>query len=176
MYDDGDMLQNKQSDFRNLVKEWIVDLAQEAGLDISGFRHKITQEFKNHILSNHGDAETEDNRGQIAVTEKDFENIEEILENPTFAVAGVKRRNKYGVMEDRIILVKNTDRGTILFEEVLFGKKNKALNAKSLIIKKGVITEESLRNILASNAKNDISNLKIKYADAVVAKSTIHSV
>ena len=162
--------------FKNLVQEWIVDLAKEAGLDISGFRHKITQEFKSHILSNHGDAEAEDNRGQVAITEKDFENIDEILNNPTFAVAGVKRRNKYGVMEDRIILVKNTDRGTILFEEVLFGKKNRALNAKSLIIKKGIITEESLRHILASNAKNDITNLKIRYADAVVAKSTIHSV
>ena len=78
--------------------------------------------------------------------------------------------------ETRIILVKNTDRGTILFEEVLFGKRNRALNAKSLIIKKGIITEESLRNILASNAKNDITNMKIRYADAVVAKSTIHSV
>ena len=162
--------------FKNIVQGWIVDLAKEAGLNIDGFRHKITQEFKKHILSNHGDAEAEDNRGQIAVTEKDFENIDEILGNPTFAVAGVKRRNKYGVMEDRIILVKNTNRGTILFEEVLFGKKNRALNAKSLIIKKGVITEESLRNILASNAKNDITNIKIKYADAVVAKSTIHSV
>ena len=69
-----------------------------------------------------------------------------------------------------------TDDGEILFEEVLFGKKNRALNAKSLIIKKGRITEESLRNILASNAKNDITNMKIRYADAVVAKSTIHSV
>ena len=162
--------------FRSLVQDWIVDLAKEAGLDISGFRHKITQEFKQHILANHGDTKTEDNRGQVAIGAEDFENIDEILENPTFAVAGVKHRNKYGVMEDRIILVKNTDRGTILFEEVLFGKRNRALNAKSLIIKKGIITEESLRNILASNAKNDITNMKIRYADAVVAKSTIHSV
>ena len=163
-------------EFKNFVQEWIVDLAKDAGLDISGFRHKVTQEFKQHILSNHGNAETEENRGQVAINAEDLDNIDEILESPTFAVAGVKRRNKYGVMEDRIILVKNTDRGTILFEEVLFGKKNRALNAKSLIIKKGRITEESLRNILASNAKNDITNMKIRYADAVVAKSTIHSV
>ena len=164
------------SEFKNLVQDWIVDLAKEAGLDISGFRHKITQEFKQHILANHGDTEAENNRGQVAVNAEDLDNIDEILESPTCAIAGVKRRNKYGVMEDRIILVKNTDRGTILFEEVLFGKRNRALNAKSLIIKKGRITEESLRNILASNAKNDITNMKIRYADAVVAKSTIHSV
>lgn len=164
------------SEFKNFVQDWIVDLAKEAGLDISGFRHKITQEFKQHILSNHGDTESENNRGQVAISAEDLDNIDDILENPTFAVAGVKRRNKYGVMEDRIILVKNTNRGTILFEEVLFGKRNRALNAKSLIIKKGIITEESLRNILASNSKNDITHMKIRYADAVVANSTIHSV
>ena len=28
------------SEFKNLVQDWIVDLAKEAGLDISGFRHK----------------------------------------------------------------------------------------------------------------------------------------
>lgn len=164
------------SEFKNPVQNWLVELAKEAGLDISGFKHKVTQEFKNHTLSHHGNAKSEDSRGQIAVTESDLSNIDEIIENPTFAVAGVKRRNKYGKLEDRIILVKNTNHGTILFEEVLSGKKNKALNAKSLMIKKGVITEESLRHILESNSKNDISGFKIKYADAVAANSTIHSV
>lgn len=134
-------------EFRNPVQDWIVELAKEAGLDISGYKHKVTQEFKKHTLSHHGNISEEDKRGQIAVTE----------------------------MENRIILVKNTDNGAILFEEVLSGRRNKALNAKTLLIKKGKITGESLFNILESNARNDVTNFKIKYADAVVAKPTDHS-
>ena len=168
-------MENSDSEFRKPVQEWIVELAKEAGLDISGFKHKVTQEFKKHTLSHHGDEKTESSRGQIAVTETDLLNIDTILEKPTFAVAGVKRKNKYGKIENRIILVKNTENSTILFEEVLSGKKNKALNAKTLLIKKGTITEESLLHILESNARNDVSNFKIKYADAVAANSTIHS-
>ncbi len=162
-------------EFRNPVQDWIVELAKEAGLDISGYKHKVTQEFKKHTLSHHGNISEEDKRGQIAVTETDLLNIDDILQNPTFAVAGVKRRDKYGKMENRIILVKNTDNGAILFEEVLSGRRNKALNAKTLLIKKGKITGESLFNILESNARNDVTNFKIKYADAVVAKPTDHS-
>ena len=90
-------------------------------------------------------------------------------------VVGVKRKNKYGKFEDRIILVKNTETGSVLFEEVLSGRRNRALNAKTLVIKKGQITEESLINILTSNSKNDIRNFKIRYAGAVDANSTVHS-
>ena len=166
---------NNASDFKNPVQEWIVELAKEVGIDISGFKHKVTQEFRNHTLSHHGNKKAEESRGQIAVTEKYLDCIDEILKNPTFAVAGVKRQNKYGKYEDRIILVKNTEKGAILFEEVLSGRRNKALNAKTLLIKKGAITEESLLHILESNSKNDLSNFKIKYADAVAANSTVHS-
>ena len=164
------------SDLKNPVQDWIVELAKEAGLDITGFKHKVTEEFKNHTLSHHGNSKIEESRGQIAVTKTDFDRLDDILENPTFALAGVKRKNKYGKMEDRIILVKNTENGAILFEEVLSGRRNRALNAKTLLIKKGTVSAESIVNILKSNAKNDVSNIKIKYADAVVANSTIHSV
>ena len=101
------------SEFKNPVQDWLVELAAEVGLDISGFKHKVTQEFKTHTLTHHGNEKSEDSRGQIAITEADLLNIDEIIEK---------------------------------------------------------------WNILASNSKNDISNFKIKYADAVVANSTIHSI
>ena len=165
-----------EKEFSDFVQDWIVDLAQTVGLDISGFRHKVTKAFINHTLKNHGNKVIENNRGQIAITEDILTIIDDILKNPTFAVVGVKRKNRYGKMEDRIILVKNTEKSTILFEEVLSGKRNKALNAKTIIIKKGIVSESSLFHILENNSKNDVKNFKIKYADAVAANSTVHSV
>jgi len=163
-----------ESPYRNEVKPWIVALAKEAGFDIRGYRHKVTQDFKNHVLAEHGNSEIEKSRGQIAVTPEDFDYIDEILDNPTFAVAGIKRKNKFGKMEDRIILVKNTNNGAILYEEILSGKRNKALNAKTLLILQNEITEERLLNILRNNKRNDIANFKISYADAAAAISAIH--
>ena len=170
------LLNMGKNDFRNNVQDWLVDLAAQAGLNIKGYKHKVTQDFKKHVLKQHGNSIVENARGQIPVTEKELEHIDEILQNPDFAAVGIKRKNKYGKFEDRIILVKTTNNSTILFEEVLSGKKNKALNAKSLIVKKGKITESSLIHILESNNKNEIRNIKIKYADAVEAISTVHSV
>ena len=84
---------NNASDFKNPVQEWIVELAKEVGIDISGFKHKVTQEFRNHTLSHHGNKKAEESRGQIAVTEKDLDCIDEILKNPTFAVADAVAAN-----------------------------------------------------------------------------------
>ena len=145
-----------------------MNLAKDVGIDIKGFYHKITGDFKRHVINHHGNAKIESNRRQIAVTDKDLENIDDVINNPTFAVAGVYCNN-----EPRIILVKNNGTGSILVEEILSGKKNKTLNAKTFWIKDHEITKEEIIEIIKDTNKYDISNIKI--AVPVATNSTLYN-
>ena len=154
--------------FVSKVQDWIVNLAKDVGINIKGFKHKITGDFKRHVINHHGNAKIESNRRQIAVTDKDLENIDDVINNPTFAVAGVYCNN-----EPRIILVKNNGTGSILVEEILSGKKNKALNAKTFWIADYEISENDIVKMLKNEKVYDISNIKI--ATSMVTKSTVYS-
>ena len=154
--------------FVSKVQDWIVNLAKDVGIDIKGFYHKITGDFKRHVINHHGNVKIESNRHQITVTDKDLENIDDVINNPTFAVAGVYCNN-----EPRIILVKNNGTGSILVEEILSGKKNKALNAKTFWIADYEISENDIVKMLKNEKVYDISNIKI--ATSMVTKSTVYS-
>lgn len=154
--------------FKEPVKDWIVKLAAETGLDIKGFKHKTTEDFERHVIKKHGNEKIENARGQIAVTEQDLKNIDDVMNNPDIAVAGVKKNGK-----DRIILVKNNEHGSVLVEEVLSGNKNKSLNAKTFWIMDKNIDEEKIKKILANTNGYDIS--KIKTATPTAANSVLSS-
>lgn len=154
--------------FREPVKDWIVKLAAETGLNIKGFKHKTTEDFERHVIKKHGNEKIENARGQIAVTEQDLKNIDDVMNNPDIAVAGVKKNGK-----DRIILVKNNEHGSVLVEEVLSGNKNKSLNAKTFWIMDKNIDEEKIKKILANTNGYDIS--KIKTATPTAANSVLSS-
>lgn len=154
--------------FMSKVKDWIVNLAKETGLDIAGFKHKTTEDFEHHAIKKHGNEKTETGRGQVAVTQEDLDNIQDVMDNPDIAVAGVK---KYG--EDRIVLVKNNGHGSILVEEVLSGKKNKALNAKTFWILDKTVDESKIKKILENTKGYDVS--KIKTATPSAATSELSS-
>ena len=154
--------------FGEFVKPWIVKLAKEAGIEISGFKHRITEDFERHILKQHGNAEKENSRGQIVVTQKDLQKIDDVMNNPDIAVAGIY---KHGTL--RIILVKNTEHGSILVEEILSGNKNKVLNAKTFWITKKPIDADRLKRILSNTQGYNISNIKI--ATATDANSALYS-
>lgn len=154
--------------FREPVKDWIVKLAAETGLNIKGFKHKTTEDFERHVIKKHGNEKIENARGQIAVTEQDLKNIDDVMNNPDIAVAGVKKNGK-----DRIILVKNNEHGSVLVEEVLSGNKNKSLNAKTFWIMDKNIDEEKIKKILANTNGYDIS--KIKTATPTAANSVLLS-
>lgn len=76
-----------------------------------------SDEFKKHTLAQHGNAEAENSRGQVAVTEDILANIDRVLDTPTFAVAGVKRKIKYAdavVANSTVHSVQITDGGSKL--------------------------------------------------------------
>lgn len=154
--------------YREPVKDWIVNLAKETGLDIRGFKHKTTEDFERHVIKKHGNDKAEKSRGQVAVTENDLKNIDDVMNNPDIAVAGIKKND-----EDRIVLVKNNSHGSILVEEVLSGKKNKALNAKTFWILDKKIDEAKIKKILSNIRGYDVS--KMKTATPTVANSVLYS-
>lgn len=97
---------------------------EKTGLDIDGYRHIIDNFGINHTLTKHGDEKSESNRGQIAVTQSDFERIPEIIKNPdSIENAG---KNKLG--RDVIRYSKTYPDGTTFYiEEVRNAKKELAL-------------------------------------------------
>jgi hypothetical protein len=138
--------------------EWLINSAEEIGIDVKGFEHEITNYFVNHVLKRHGDPKTEESFGQIAVKEEDFNNIEDIVKNPDYAIIGAKRNG-----EDVLFYAKRMEDGsTIYLEEVLKGKKNKTLRGKTLFRKKYDIDVEkdTFLEIASSNGKNDLSKIK----------------
>ena len=136
---------------------WLIEAAAEIGIDVSEFSHEATSEFLSHTFKRHGNDKTERARGQIGVTSADIERIPEILKTPDYAVIGIKRKN-----ETFIVYSKNIGRNaTIYYEEVLTGKKTKALRSKTMFIKIGILKKEALLNILGSNVLTDISGAKI---------------
>lgn len=154
--------------FVSEVKDWIVNLAKATGLDITGFKHKTTEDFERHAIKKHGSERTETGRGQVAVTQEDLDNIQDVMDNPDIAVAGVKKNGK-----DRIVLVKNNEHGSILVEEVLSGRRNKVLNAKTFWILDKTVDEGKIKKILANTKGYDVS--KIKTATPTVATSALSS-
>lgn len=155
-----------QQRFGEAVKPWIVNLAKEAGLDIAGYKHKITSDFEHHVIKQHGDSKKEQLRGNIAVTQKDLKSIEDVMNNPDIAVVGVYKHN-----EPRIVLVKNSEHGSVLVEEILSGNRNKTLNAKTFWIMKNPLTEDKIKHILEMSNGYDVS--KIKTATTADANSAL---
>lgn len=131
--------------------EWLVRLAEENAVKIDGsYIHSIDSYMMRHAMKEHGDAQRERSRGQIALTEEDFKLVPVIINNPDYVVFGNK--NKRG--QDLIVYVKNLpDGSTLYFEEVRTGRRK--LAGESLRKASGASSEESLRRSLSPNARND---------------------
>ena len=100
----------------------VAELIKDAtGLDVEGYDHTIDSFAIRHINSQHGDSKTEENRGQVAVTEEDIKRIPEIIANPDNIERGVTNQGK-----DAIVYSKRFN-GTICYvEEVRAGRRNLA--------------------------------------------------
>jgi len=68
-------------------KKWLIDAAAEIGLDYSELSHEVTNDFKDHVERRHG-------QGELAITNKDFEKIPEIVRKPDLAIIGTKRKGE----------------------------------------------------------------------------------
>ncbi|GHT84103.1 hypothetical protein FACS1894137_06730 [Spirochaetia bacterium] len=136
---------------------WLINAAGAMGIDVSALEHEVSNYFINHSISRHGIEKTEEERGQLPITDQDIASIPVIVKAPNYTVIGMKRKN-----ESLIAYAKHFKCCTTIYlEEVLDSRKNKALRSKTMYKKMGLITQEIFIKILSNNAHTDISNIKI---------------
>ena len=136
---------------------WLIEAAAEIGLDLSGLTHQVTNSFIAHIFKQHGDEKNEKARGQIAVTLADIAKIPDIVKNPDYAVIGIRRSGEI----INAYAKRHEDGTTVYYEEILIGRKNRALRSKTMFIKIGALSIDTFLNILSNNVRSDLSGVKI---------------
>ena len=130
-------------------EQWLIEAAASIGLDYSQLTHEITNHFQSHVIKRHG-------QGILAITEKDYEKIPDIVKSPDMAVIGAVREgtliNAYAKRE--------TGATYLYFEEVLDSNRNKALRGRTFfkIIKK--IDMKNFERIITMNKITDLSKAK----------------
>ncbi|MFT4092125.1 MAG: valine--tRNA ligase [Niabella sp.] len=105
----------------NVTSEGAVFLSELTGVDITDkYVHAIDRSCLYHILNNHSNTDIEEKRGQIAITERDFELIIDILNQPDKIIATGSNKHQ----KETITYTKTFDDGTIIYlEEIRTGRK-----------------------------------------------------
>ncbi|MER2492325.1 LPD38 domain-containing protein [Catenovulum sediminis] len=75
-------IKQKKIRYAAVKKEESDKLEQIINQSVDGYKHVVDTSAINHTFRKHGNQSTEEKRGQIAVTEKDFNRIPEIVANP----------------------------------------------------------------------------------------------
>jgi hypothetical protein len=120
-----------------------------------------TNQFIVHVHNHHGNEKTEKSRGQTAVKPDNFEAIAEITASADYVMVGARLKTEHGLKDEIIYAKIFNDKTFIYSEEILSGKRNKALSGSTLFIKDTVLKEQSLYNTIRNNRENDITKAKI---------------
>jgi hypothetical protein len=135
-------------------EHWIIETAAEINLNLTGFVHETTNQFEDHVLNRHGDPTF---HGTATITVADFPRIPGIVQTPDMAIVGAKRKGRL-----INVYVKAGNGMTYLyFEEILKGRKNKALRGCTFYKVTRFLTVEDILKNITSNVKTDISGAKI---------------
>jgi hypothetical protein len=133
---------------------WLLEAATSIGFDFSGFIHETTNQFRNHVMSRHGDPAI---HGAATVTDEDFFRLPGIIRAPDIAIIGAKRKKAL-----YIVYVK-TETGItyFYFEQILDSRKNKAFRGSTFYkVTRSLSLDEVLKNV-SRNDKTDITGAKI---------------
>ncbi|WP_300599094.1 valine--tRNA ligase [Niabella sp.] len=105
----------------SVTPEGAAFLSELTGIEISeGYVHAIDRSGFNHILNNHGNPAIEEGRGQIAITEQDFELIIDVLNQPDEVIASGPNKQQ----KETITYCKTFEDGTIIYlEEIRTGRQ-----------------------------------------------------
>lgn len=133
------------------VAKDLEEKAKDNGFDISGYQHDLDVSGTRHAIKEHGQPKTEEPRGQIAITDEDFEKIPDVIygyDEVTFT-----GKNKIG--RETITYKKAFDDGTILYVEEIRDKR-KTLTINTLYKQKNT---GNPRTFVENN--NPLSNASI---------------
>ncbi len=106
-------------------------LSEQSGISLNNYKFSVDVYAIRHIIKNHSQSEIETPKGQIAITDEDFELIIDILENPDLVFYDGK--NKLG--KDVFQFQKLIENKYVVIKEVRTGKKQLALNSMRIIKK-----------------------------------------
>jgi len=123
----GNKQHNDSYELMPVAAEEVAEAA-EHGIDIAGYRHVIDGSAIRHTFKNHGDSKTEQERGQIAVTDADLESIPDILAVPDRTVFGLKNR----IGNDVIGYLKTMPDGSTVYLEAIRTGKGGTLATQSM--------------------------------------------
>jgi hypothetical protein len=99
-------------------------LKAKTGFDLLGYKRVIDKSSINHTIKNHGNAKTEASRGQIAITEKDFELIPQIVKSENIIYSGKSKLGLDCILYE--IVIKDT---FYYVEEIRKNKKELCLKS-----------------------------------------------
>jgi hypothetical protein len=137
------------------AQSWLAALAKRAGLNIDGFNHVLDAYAARHIRAEHGGQE-ERTRGQVPVTDADFESLPEVVRSPEKVIFGTKNR----IGRDQVGYLKRMPDGHWLyFEEARTG--NRELAAQSLRKYPATMDAENVIKTISApdlNARGDGGN------------------
>ncbi len=135
------------------VRSWLSKAIKEhTGLDVSNYHHQVDSYAMKHAIKKHGDKASEANRGQVAITNDDFQLLPEILDNPDSVILGTKNKKS----QDQVFSVKVMPDGTALVvEEVRTGEKT--LSVESMRKVAGTKNAKELLPSVLLNVRNDTS-------------------
>lgn len=106
-----------------LSEKEIQQIKEAIGFDLSGYTRTMYSYGVNHAIKKHGNPKTEESRGQVAITEEDFELIPQIVANPDSIEFGEK--NDLG--DDLIKYSKIIGNQLFYVEEIRNGRKEVVL-------------------------------------------------
>ena len=101
------------------VSPELEEKAKENGFDISGYQHDLDVSGTRHAIKEHGQPKTEEPRGQIAITDGDFEKIPEVI----YGYDDVSFTGKNKIGRETITYKKAFDDGTIMYVEEIRDKR-----------------------------------------------------
>ena len=124
---------------------WLIQAANDIGLDYSELTHIQTNHFRNHAIRRH------------KLKLDDFDNIQAIITEPDMAIIGTSRFN---IIHN--VYVKRIGEYTFIYlDEVLNSRKNKVLRSVTMYKLKREKSLEEVIAIISGNGKTDISQSKI---------------
>lgn len=101
------------------VSKDLEEKAKENGFDISGYQHDLDVSGTRHAIKEHGQPKTEEPRGQIAITDGDFEKIPEVI----YGYDDVSFTGKNKIGRETITYKKSFNDGTIMYVEEIRDKR-----------------------------------------------------
>lgn len=138
---------------------FLIHFEQKFGFNLEGYSHTVTDDFKNHVVSHHGDKNVESHRHQVPISKSDLSDdmLSNIVNYPDFIVGGLVTSDK---KSNSIIFAKNIGSTTVLVEEIL-SEKRKELRAKTFWKNDKILTQDEFIESLMKNANYDFSKAEI---------------